>query len=56
MCNCWRHNPRQRPPFTEIVQSLSTLIKKNASEIDLSVKQLLDNVYEIHMELPGEKC
>ena len=57
MYNCWRHAPNQRPSFNDLVQQLTTLVKTaDADNDNVTVKQLLDNVYEIHTELPGEKC
>ena len=55
MKSCWQHNPRQRPPFIELVDMLETQMKINENN-SLYIKQMLENVYEIHTELPGEKC
>lgn len=55
MRDCWRHDPRKRPTFTDLVRTLTGILQLGA-EIDLEVTQMTENFYEILENLPGEKC
>ena len=37
MMSCWKSNPEERPPFSNLVQSVEDIIKPLAKYMDFSV-------------------
>ena len=37
MMSCWKSNPKERPPFSDLVQSIEDMIKPLAKYMDFTV-------------------
>ena len=58
MRDCWHESPSQRPPFVLLRKQLENLLwelERDPSS-DMQVNQMRENMFDILMNQPGEKC